>query len=128
MIFSVALSSDAQQSAKLTGKHRKLADFDADSVSADGRLLAYTDWQTGRLAIRDLETGESRYLTTEGWPKAAYSPQISPDGKHIAFTFSGGAPDQLRMIGTDGSGERVLYENEEQQITWIEPHAWSPDG
>lgn len=128
LILLVALSSSAQQSAKVTGKHGKVFDFDANSVSADGRLLAYTDWETGRLAIRDLETGKSRHLTSEGWPKAAYSPQISPDGKHIAFTFYGGGVDQLRMIGTDGSGERVIYGNDDQRVTWIEPHDWSPDG
>jgi hypothetical protein len=61
---------------------------EADSfgtVSPDGRYLSFTDWETGNLAIRDLETGTNRRLTNKGsWldssEYAEYS-TLSPDGK-----------------------------------------------
>src|SRR5207302_8522040 len=36
------------------------------SISLDGRLLSFTDWDTGDLAIRDLAAGTNRRLTAKG--------------------------------------------------------------
>ena len=117
----------AQEPAKVAPKHYKVADVDANSVSGDGRFLSHTDWNTGHLSIRDLKTGQSRNLTSEGWPKGAYSSKISPDGKHIGYSFdTSGGRDELRIIGADGTGERVLHSD--PSITWIDPHDWSADG
>ena len=38
--------------------------------SPDGKFLSFVDWDTGDLAIRDLETGTNRRLTNKGpWEK-----------------------------------------------------------
>lgn len=128
IFFFLGVSTGTAQSpAKRHPKHYKMADIDATSISPDGRFFSYTDWSTGYLAIRDLKTGQSRNLTSEGWPKGAYSSKISPDGKHIGYSFdTSGGRDELRIIGADGTGERVLHSD--PSITWINPHDWSADG
>src|SRR5438477_409790 len=72
------------------------------SFSPDGRLLAYTDEETGQLAVRDLVTGQKRLLTNEEtqneparvpsvtpiWPPLSYKawgPSFSSDGSLIAY-------------------------------------------
>ena len=48
-------------------------------------------------------------------------PTWSPDGRWIAFTASNGNIGELRVIGVDGSGERVVASPAGMS-------AWSPDG
>ena len=71
------------------------------------------------MAVRELDTGKKRRLTKklDGWKGSAeyVSDSIfSPDSKQVAYT------------GLDESKPRVLYQNNE--VTWIVPSAWSPDG
>ena len=101
------------------------------SVSSDGRYLSYTDWETGDLAIRDLETGKNRRLTNKGsWDGSSEYAEfsaVSPDGKQVAYAWW--AKDDfynLRVIGLDGAKPRILYGN--RDVEWIQPAAWSPDG
>ncbi len=104
------------------------------TVSADGRYLSFVDWSTGDLAIRDLQTGENRRLTDKGgYDKAlgeAEANTISPDGKRVAFGWDRWDPAktegsyELRVIGTDGKGEKVLHRTK----GYLEPQGWSPDG
>ncbi len=101
--------------------------------SADGRYLSFADWSTGDLAIRDLKTGENRRLTKKGsWaiPAEAEVSVMSPDGKLAAFLWQHfGEKDphyEIRVIGTDGTGERVLFQD--KKAGFMAPHAWSPDG
>ncbi len=99
--------------------------------SPDGRLLSFVDWNTGDLAIRDLTTGKSRRLTDKGpWFQSyecAYGSRVSPDGKHIVYAWDRyPSPLELRLIGADGSGARVLYSSPELED--MEPRDWSPDG
>ena len=99
------------------------------SVSADGRFLSFIDQETGDVAVRDLETGTNRRLTTASgdWRDFADSCRISPDGRQVAYSWSNsdGSYD-LRLIGLDGSKPRVLHADREAE--WGEPAAWSPDG
>ena len=100
------------------------------SPSPDGRYLTFTDWETGDLAIRELSTGETRRLTTKGTqipPMAfALNSKISPDNKLVAYSWMNqyGTYD-LRLIGIDGSADRVLYSHEDIEAY---PHEWSTDG
>jgi Tol biopolymer transport system component len=100
-------------------------------VSADGKYLAFTDWETGDLAIRDLATGEKRRLTDKGsaldWPGVAQYSAFSPDGSRLAYVWANREGfNELRLIGIDGGEPRVLYRNEEVARIW--GLDWAPDG
>jgi Tol biopolymer transport system component len=97
--------------------------------SPDGRLLSFTDWETGDLAIRDVAAASNRRLTSQSSPYSdgyAFKSRVSPDGKYVAFGWQKSNGVDLRLIGIDGAGLRVLYANPE--IEYIEPAGWSPDG
>src|SRR5215470_1086945 len=101
------------------------------SPSPDGTLLSFVDWETGDLAVRELNNDKSRRLTDKGsWAKSvefAEDSVISPDGKQIAYTwFDKDYLFDLRLIGTDGSNARVLYRD--NKIDWIHAYEWTKDG
>ncbi len=103
------------------------------SVSPNGRYLSFVDWTTGDLAVRDLKKGKNRRLTNKGsWSESmdyALESRISPDGKHVAYAWS--TDDlfyDLRVVGFDGKGLRVLHANPEAPLYYVEPCGWSPDG
>lgn len=106
------------------------------SVSPDGRLLSYIHWETGDLAVRDLDTGESRLLTgkTESWgpdDSFAHLSRFSPDGETLVYIWFVHHGDyELRLIDVNAedpaSTVRTLYAHEE--LKWPEPRDWTPDG
>jgi Tol biopolymer transport system component/fibronectin type 3 domain-containing protein len=56
------------------------------ALSADGRVVAYTDRDTPpmRLQVHDRTTGQTWPVEMEGgW--SLYAPAVSPDGRHVAF-------------------------------------------
>ncbi len=101
------------------------------TVSPDGSYFAFTDWDTGDLAIYQPATGKKSHVTNKGsWSESDEFTEgcvISPEGKQIAYSWynKDGLYD-LRIIGKDGSGPRVLYRNDE--MSFIVPSDWSPDG
>lgn len=99
-------------------------------VSPDGQYLTFVDWETGDLAVRDLTTGKNRRLTNKGeWTQSrefAEVSRVSPDGKQVAYGWFNGKFYDLRLIGLDGSGLRVVYKNPD--VDYLEPGDWSPDG
>ncbi len=91
------------------------------SVSPDGRSIAETLWDTGDLAIRDVGSGKVRRLThTRG---QAWGAVFSPDSRQLVYRWNSG---EFRIIGADGKGERVLYQ--EPVNRYMVPLDWSPDG
>lgn len=100
------------------------------AVSPDGRYLTFVDWSTGDLALRDLVTGKNRRLTNKGpWTESPEYAEVSvpsPDAQKIAYAWFNGEFYDLRLIGLDASGPRVLYRN--QDVEYLEPGGWSPDG
>jgi Tol biopolymer transport system component len=114
------------------------ADTPSGSVSPDGRYLSFWDWRTGDLAVRDLQTGQDRRLTSEGTEgrQAATGSQWagestwSSDGKRIAYAWyvaeSGAARAELRVVGLDGGKPRVLSRPDGTRE--MGSFAWSPDG
>lgn len=106
------------------------------SVSADGRYASYVNWQTGALELLEMATGETRSLTPEadmmgrrgeaGWAEGG---RLSDDGEWVAYTwFAGGCGCyQLRVVRTDGSGQRVLHANPPGP-SFVLPSDWSRDG
>ena len=89
------------------------------SVSPDGRYLAYTDWTTGDLAVRDLATGQDRRVTNKGplakvVEFAEFFMQFSGDGKRLAHIWDKNGYE-IRLINVDGSGSRFIYRNKPGQ-------------
>ena len=99
--------------------------------SPDGRYISFTDWETGDLAIRDLEAGTNRRLTDKGpWEKSeefALFSRWSPDGRQIAYDwYDGKCCVDLRIIAIDGGKPRVLVDSGNDE--WMQTFDWSPDG
>ena len=86
----------------------------ADIVTADGRYLAGTDWDTGDLLVRDLTTREERRpvrgrRTAGGLLDFAEDPAFSPDMSQIAYSWfaddgSGRAANSVRVVPTKSAG------------------------
>jgi Tol biopolymer transport system component len=106
-----------------------LAPFAA--LSRDGQRLSFPDWETGNLALIDLESKQKRSLTRKGtWldsSEHAYGSAHSPDGKQIAYVWWN-AQDilELRVLGLDGTAPRILYRNAD--LWHLEVADWSSDG
>lgn len=109
--------------------HRVLADFPAfGALSHDGQRLSFPDFTTGDLALLDLGSKQKRSLTRNGnWSGEAYGSAHSPDGKEIAYAWiDGQGIFELRIVGLDGAGPRVLYRNAD--LWHLELEDWSSDG
>ncbi|QKV92737.1 S9 family peptidase [Streptomyces sp. NA02950] len=102
------------------------------AVDAAVELAAFA--LSGRLFTADLTGGTSRELRVPG---PVVDPRPSPDGRHVAYAASGA----LRVVGTDGEGDRALAEPEGDTITYglaefiaaeemdrSRGFWWSPDG
>jgi Tol biopolymer transport system component len=109
--------------------------FFTTSLSTDGRNIFYTDWETGDLALLELVSGKKRRLTNKGYwfhpfdpGEWAVVPTPSPDGSQVAYQWynKDQSSSDLRLVGLDGSGPRILCRNEE--ANYIAPVEWSSDG
>jgi Tol biopolymer transport system component len=89
--------------------------------SLDGRfLLQYGT--TGDLDLRDLQTGQIRHIAKQPW----YSAGVSPDGRQVAFFRRTNDTRELRIVGADGSAERLLWQADKEWGAW--GVQWFPDG
>ena len=107
-----------------------------DSVSPDGRLVAWTEWSddgnSSNMVVHDLESGSDRRLTSTGPNETVEFAAFSRDGKSLAFirydgTGSGAA--ELRIVSLAGTGvppARQLLAD--KGFGWIQPFDWTPDG
>jgi len=106
--------------------------FEGGNPSADGKYFAFTDWETGNLAIYESATGKKRSLTKDGSWESDHVQYVenstwSPDGKQIVYDWQNETGSiELRLIGIDGSNSRILYKNEEW--IWVQTFDWSADG
>lgn len=102
------------------------------ALSPDGRYLSETDWTSGDIGIRDLESGELRRLSGKGsWEAGGAESDgstFSPDGQQIAYnwlTDHEGRPYELRVIdafGENPSSRRVYFNSEFRRIV---PEVWT---
>jgi Tol biopolymer transport system component len=96
----------------------------------DGRGVTYADHGPDHgfaLAVRTLGTSESRVLKHEGGGTYPINSSVSNDGDQVAFQWIPGPwQPQLRVIGMDGTGERILVENATVEIDYIVPFEWMP--
>jgi Tol biopolymer transport system component len=99
-------------------------------VSPDGRYLAFVDQESGNLAVREISTGDVRYLTHDAsQDQYAEGAAISPDGQQIAYVWCPEAtepPFELRTIDREGGQPRVLFNGE--SFGRYSTVAWSPGG
>ena len=105
-------------------------------VSRDGRHFSFVDWETGDVALRDLETGNNRLLTNKGSfsEDSSYADWnvLSPDNKQVAYVWfnAHNKLHELRVVGPEGADAatepRVLYANED--VSYLHPMDWFPDG
>ncbi len=142
-----AASSSAEASAKpAVTMHQVQMDSGAvyGSTSPDGRYLCGWDtWQVrGEIVIREVATGEERTIRpTKDTPEECgpQNPIMSPDNKTIAYFVARPTevndvflPCDVCLIGTDGSGQRVLYRSAASGKHVIPPILmpvqWFPDG
>lgn len=97
----------------------------------DGRFLSTTDWSTGDLAVRDLQTGALRRLGLKqnGWASDGYveTSHMSPDGRRIALSWSDNELRySIRVVDADGRNARVVYED--SAYYYMEVNGFAPDG
>ncbi len=104
-------------------------------ISPDGRYITFVDWDSGDLAVQDLNTGEKRHLTNKGsWKKSndfALNSIWSPDGKQIAFNWfylKKPAFVGIRVVEPDGSNLRDLDIVKDSNANASQVCDWSPDG
>ena len=101
-----------------------------EAPSPDGRLISDIDWDTGDLAVIDLESGQRQRVTDKGESDDyAHWSVFSPDGQQIAYTWFDESLQgySVRTIALDGSNTRVLLlPREDIEYTRVED--WSKDG
>lgn len=101
--------------------------------SLDGRYVAFHVGSTGDLAVRDLVSNTTRYLTnTGGWVASGdYVDDwlLSPDGRFVAYSWfiEDEGLYELRVISTAGDARpRTIVRPPKNE--WVGPAAWTPDG
>ena len=107
-----------------------------DSVSPDGRLVAWTEWSddgnSSNMVVHDLVSGSDRRLTNVGPMEGVGLAVFSRDGKSLAYNWHdtmGGAPAALQIVSLAGTGvppARQLLAD--KGFSWIQPFDWTPDG
>jgi Tol biopolymer transport system component len=91
------------------------------AVSRDRRHIIQAT-ADGGFGVRELATGKFRRLTNSGFDMA-----FSPDGSLIAFSRNvGPVAREVRVIGVDGVGERMLLHWDNGFLPW--PMGFTPDG
>ena len=102
--------------------------------SPDGKFLAFTDWESGNLVIRDVTTGATRALTKDGAlgdkSQFAQFSAWSRDSRRIACQWSveeaKGSRLELRVVSLNSNAppETITIAG----ARWVGPRDWSPDG
>ena len=99
-------------------------------ISRDGRRVVYTDWATGDLAMKHLDTRETRRFYGADWSTEWFeTPVFSPDEARVAFVrYPQSNTDTTRIeVDSVGGGRReTVFDFGE--ITNVFIHQWSPDG
>ena len=80
-------------------------------------IIAFQDRPGGSIYVMNADGTGLRKLTS------GLDPALSPDGKQIAFTRWGGNGDTVRVIQTDGRGERMVIGADKPRSP-----TWTPDG
>lgn len=118
-------SPGLRQLAELQGD----IDFVTGDVSADSRYLAEIDWDSGDLRLVDLQTGEVRGVTGDGYEGGGYAwtSAFSGEGDRVALAWYREAHrrHELRIAERSGSGSRLLVPVSDS-VQYIDPLDWTP--
>jgi eukaryotic-like serine/threonine-protein kinase len=98
------------------------------SVSADGRYVSSSEFETRALIVRDLETATTRVVApAEGWASAEQS-VLSRDGSLVAYAWGEARGMELRTasITAPGTPPRTLI-GQDASSDQLLPCDWSPD-
>ena len=89
--------------------------------------LAYHSDRSGTLQIYLMQGNLTEHTQISHDPLGAFEPSWSPDCEQLVFASKRPDSDsfELRLIGSDGSGERTLMDEQEPD-NWSP--AWSPNG
>jgi serine/threonine protein kinase len=96
--------------------------------SPDGRFFAVTDWHTGNLGLRDINTGEIRLLTNKAKSPnegQALSAVFSPDGNRVAYSWLQNGITELRIVDTRTGEDTLLLRD--PALASCDVEDWSPD-
>jgi Tol biopolymer transport system component len=103
------------------------------SVSAEGRYISFTDWNTGNLLLRDLATNQDRVIVAANNPKGGRvdnfveASTISRDLTKVAYSWYDAKTDRYELWLANLRGDATPRRVGDPSI-WIEPSDWSPDG
>ena len=132
----VALKSGAAApTGRLTMTIRRVSNLDMYAKpSPDGKYLAYTDWETGNLAVLEVATGATRLLTKDGsWKNVDQYAEFSTwsrDSKRISFLWNiSGAKEsrsELRVVTLTGGAVPATIATPGTMYPW--PIQWTRDG
>jgi Tol biopolymer transport system component len=128
------LNADGTETRLAPGEFTWTASFSPDGSKVTyGANLPGEKWQSG-IYVVDADGSSPRLLLASGprrYPDGTYttavgSPTFSPDGTQIAYVDGmGDWGNTLRVINADGSGLRVLFEEE---FSHFDNLAWSANG
>ncbi len=96
------------------------------TVSPDGALLTFTDWNTGNLMLRDLKTGTNKSLTKNAsWIKRHFAGNsaISKNGKQAVFSwFNEDNTSDLFLTEINSPSPHLISKSDKEElfpITWF---------
>jgi Tol biopolymer transport system component len=135
----VVLNSDGTETLLVHGG--TYDGFSGGSFTPDGSKVIYgvtnwppdQEWRSG-IYVVDADGGSPRVILAAGqrnfadgtFRTALFGPTLSPDGTQIAyFDGMGDWGNSLRVMNADGSGVRVLID---QEFGHVDDLGWSPDG
>ena len=141
-------SSGGTEGLQLTERKNDQQDAGEPDVSPDGRYVFFSEDMSGGSTFQynkdpnrqiyvirqlDRETGELQSLITG--PGGAARPEVSPDGRHIAFVRRVRTKSVLYLYDRETGAHRPLWDglDHDQQEAWaifgVYPnYAWTPDG
>jgi hypothetical protein len=99
------------------------------STSYDGKWLAYTDWTTGSIVVRNLKTGRVRQVVPADFSHGdgfGFRPTWSRDGREIAYGwFVNYRCIDLRVVSIADTVRSILFHERDMLVS---PQDWSADG